>query len=106
MKALRASNLYGKKVLFQDREYYFDVGYYGGGAPSIELVDESEGYPEVYARVTVNIPETKLEDDEVLIKSWSENEPIAEELRNSKFFRDTGKRIPTGYCEAEIWKVN
>lgn len=56
--------------------------------------------------LTVNIPEIPLEEDEIIVKTWSENEEIANELlRWQDYFEDTGKRVPTGYVQAQIWKV-
>lgn len=76
---------------------------YSNRRRAIELVD-SMGLP--YAKATVNIPEAELEDDEVLIKNWSENEGISEMLQSEGITEDTGKRVPTGGhgCEAEIHK--
>ena len=54
----------------------------------------------------VNIPEVRLEDKEIIIKNWSENSVFIEKIRKCGYFTDTGKRIPTGYVEAEIWKLN
>lgn len=81
----------------------FQIGRYCmGKAPSIELIDSTK---EPFATLTVNLPMTALEENEVIIKTWSENEPIAEAARKSGLFFDTGKRVSTGFCQAEIWKV-
>jgi hypothetical protein len=60
---------------------------------------------EDFGVLSVNIPDQPLKENEVLIKNWSENEAYAEAARNSGFFKDTGRRVKTGFCEAEIWEV-
>jgi hypothetical protein len=55
--------------------------------------------------LTVNIPEADLEPGEILVKTWSENESLAAAALASGHFRDTGKRVKTGWCEAEVWEV-
>ena len=52
--------------------------YYGNGRKAIELVDSETHEP--IARATTNIPNVPLEDDEVLIKDYSENEGMADTL--------------------------
>lgn len=46
---------------------------YGNNRPAI-IITDSEGLP--YMIATVNIPERVLEDNEVIIKDYSENEGI------------------------------
>ena len=74
------------------------------GARAIQIVSEGD---EPFATLTVNIPHAScmIEKDEVLVKTWSENEEIANELRDCGIFQDTGKRVSTGFVQAEIWKV-
>lgn len=55
------------------------------------------------ATLTVNMPEVALAAGEFLVKTWSENEQIAADALASGLFVDTGKRVPAGYCEAQIW---
>ena len=65
--------------------------------------DDGEFAGEPYATITVNMPEIPLENEEFIVKTWSENEPITNFLRNSEFFVDTGKRV--GFQRAEVWKI-
>lgn len=55
--------------------------------------------------LTVNLPLAHLEDGEIIVKAWSENEQLAADALLSGQFIDTGKRIPTGYVEAQVWRV-
>jgi len=62
----------------------------------------------LFAVISCCIPEyIELEEGEILIKSWSENEEVVNFLREtSEKFSDTGRRVPTGHVEAEVWKMN
>jgi hypothetical protein len=80
----------------------FTKGRYGNERLAILLKDLDEGG--TFCVLTVNIPEASLEEGEFLVKGWSENEPIANVLRNSTYFIDTKKRVPTGHVEAEVWR--
>jgi hypothetical protein len=81
------------------RQYLMD-----GNATSIQLVTVSD-HPEPFATLTCYIPGVELADDEVMIKTWSENKLVAKTALASGLFEDTGKRIPTGFVLAEIWRV-
>lgn len=63
---------------------------------------------EPFAMLSVNLVDEPLDEskNEVHIKSWAENKDIADQLRNSKWFTDTGRRVPTGWVEAEVWIFN
>ena len=75
----------------------------------IHLKDEyDEVCLETYAEITTNIEgiETILQQDEILVKTWSENESLIPSLLSSGYFEDTQKRIKVSqFCEASIWKV-
>lgn len=101
--------LQGKKLevsaFSQKYSTIFDVGKYSNNnRASIELImDDYEGEP--FCTLTCNLPDVELNNREVLIKTWSENEEVSECARKSGLFRDTGKRVPTGFVQAEIWEV-
>lgn len=75
---------------------------YTNGRLAIKLIDHEDGSN--IATITVNLPEVKLAPGEFCVKGWSENREIIEDCRQSGLFIDTGKRIPTGFVQAEIWK--
>lgn len=87
----------------QETLYLVESKYAADSSTAIELVLPS-GEP--YAVLTVCIPEvgTYLGPNEILVKTWSENMPIRASALASPYFTDTGKRVPTGFVEAEIWK--
>lgn len=78
--------------------------YSDGKATAIQLITVSD-YPEPFATLTCHIPGVELADDEVMIKTWSENKLVAKAALESGLFEDTGKRISTGFVLAEIWRV-
>ncbi len=76
--------------------------YQSGKAPAI-MLEDTDG--ELFCTLTCNIPGTRLEENEVLIKTWSENEEIAASILASGLLKDTGKRVPTGFVQAQIWEA-
>jgi len=79
------------------------LGRYGNGALAVELVAE-DGEP--IAKLSVNLPQfaDELGEGEFFAKIWSDNEAIAAAALASGFFEDTGRRVPTGFVEAQVWR--
>ena len=70
--------------------------------------DESDFWLEPFTEITTNVEgaEKHLADDEILVKTWSENEPLVQPFLNSGYFEDTGRKIKVSqWCEASIWKI-
>jgi len=89
-----------------DRHYQVRLevdAYFGNGRLAIQAVDCVDGEP--YGTLTCNIPDVFLKNNEILVKTWSENEGLAKAARESGLFRDTGKRVSTGFVQAEVWEV-
>jgi hypothetical protein len=97
-------NLGGKKYDVHFRTSFYTLS----KSPAIELV-LADGEP--FGTLTVNIPEAlevhkeKLGDMEIVVKTWSENEALAEAALKTGLFEDTGRRISTGFVLAQIWRV-
>ena len=110
-----------KSFTYKDEELTFKISKYGDSNEyAIQLFD-SEHFP--YACLTLNIPEVELnilgvelKENEIIVKTYSENEGLAKALRNSEWFRDTGQRISVEYVSGrlsglqnfvpiEIWEV-
>ena len=91
---------------FETKKYgkvYVSLGLYSqGGNKAITLVSPGGM---VIAKLTVNIPELKLQPGEFFVKTWSENESIAADALASGLFVDTGRRVSTGHVEAQIWRT-
>lgn len=46
----------------------------------------------------------ELAEDEVHMKFYSENEGLREPLLATGLFEDTGRRVPAGFAELEVWR--
>lgn len=80
----------------------FDVeNYQKGGRMALQLHVVGTGEP--YAILTCNMSEVPLEDDEVIIKNWSENTQVAQDAFNTGLFENTGK--VAGEIRAPIWRI-
>ena len=77
-------------------------GVYGNGRTAIEL-STLNGQP--YATATVNIPDALLHKDEVIIKTYSENEGILEMLEQEGIVERTGMSATSGMITAPICKL-
>jgi len=75
--------------------------YQNNGATAVVLECEN-GEP--LATLSVNLEGVKLGEGEFLAKTWSENEEIAKAALDSGLFEDTGRRVPTGWVEAQVWR--
>jgi hypothetical protein len=91
--------MFGKahRCKFLTRDYTF------GGRLAIRIVTVLDEYP--FADLTVNLIEKPLEKNEIFVKTWSENEVIAKACMATGLFEDTGKRVPTGFVQAQVWRI-
>lgn len=89
-------------ILFKllGRDVHMLRGRYDNGRIAITI--SSDGVP--FRILSVNLPESPLEDGEIFVKTWSENAAIREPILALGIFEDTGKRVPTGFTEAEVWR--
>jgi hypothetical protein len=97
------------EIEFMDQRCVPEVAFYGNGRAAIKY-HARDGEP--MGTLTVNLPDAELGEDEIAVKTWSENECLAEAVLGTAsvkatIFEDTGRRIPTdGHgCEAQVWKV-
>lgn len=90
---------------FRKWDVRLQFGHYmsADGPIAIELIDSHDG--QRVAVATVNIPEHGLEDDEILVKTWSENEGMMEFLEANGIAKSTGETVSTGYCHATKAKL-
>lgn len=77
--------------------------YSDNGRLAVSLV-ENDGICTPYGHLSVNT-DAVLDRGEFAVKTWSENEEIAEAALGTGFFTDTGKRVACGFAEAPIWKL-
>lgn len=92
-----------KKVEFLGEKCRVDTGVYANGRLAIRLTIEETGEP--MATATVNVPDCTLDEDEVLIKDWSENEGMVDALVKAGIVVDTGVTWPCGFTHANVCRV-
>jgi hypothetical protein len=76
--------------------------YIGGGRLALVGLREDG---DLYARLTVNLPNEPLDKGEFFVKTWSGNEQFARDAMATGKFINTGRKVPTGFVMAEIWKL-
>ena len=76
--------------------------YQDGGGLAIRYKIEGTGEP--MGKLTVNLLSANLAEDEFAVKTWSDGEKLSKAAFTTGLFVDTGKRIPTGFVEAQVWK--
>lgn len=77
---------------------------YQNGRTAIQAIDLSDHCP--WGTLTVNVPEVELEDDEIIVKTYSENEAWAPQvLENLKeHFEPTGKAVSSGHVTMPVYR--
>lgn len=78
------------------------VEQYAANQPKVVQIYDDEG---PYCTLSVNVPGTQLAEDEFLIKTWSENESLRGPVLTAGLFLDTGRRVPAGHAESEVWRL-
>jgi hypothetical protein len=76
---------------------------YANKRTSVILVDADDG--EQVACVTVNLPEHDIQPGEIIVKTWSENEPMLDFLVKNNIVIDTGREVPTGMVKARVCRL-
>ncbi|MCL4722808.1 MAG: hypothetical protein KJZ90_00835 [Rhodocyclaceae bacterium] len=76
---------------------------YGNGRPAIVMADKEDGLP--FGNLSTNLPDVHLGQNEIFVKTWGENGPLRQPVLESGLFRDTGRRVPAGHVEAEVWEM-
>ena len=80
------------------------LGKYSNGRVAIHLDDVNDGYP--YATATVNIDNVLLDDDEVLIKDYSENEGMLNFLIKNNIVTPTPNGVQSGFVWLPVAVLN
>jgi hypothetical protein len=82
------------------------VGRYpSGGAIAVEIVLDPTSRDGWTFSTNLAPYGAQFADDEFAVKTWSENEPVLEPMRATHLFEDTGRRIPTGFVVAQVWRI-
>lgn len=92
---------------FKFKKEQIKKAFYGGNdkRTALQIIDESEGYPEVVAIPTVNLPHLALNKDQVFIKNWSENEGVLQDLIEMKVISEPIAEVKTGLVVAYKCKL-
>ena len=79
------------------------IGEYQNSRPCIAAFTDDN---RPFGRITVNIDQEPLEQDEVIIKTYSENESWAPQVLKNlpHVFQDTGRLAETGYVKCPIYR--
>ena len=87
----------------EEMEMELKKGRYSNGRLALELIHLKSMEP--WCRLTVNLPEFPLKDDEILIKGWSENkETVKALMEQTDIFISDGQTVSSGFVKAYIWK--
>lgn len=98
-------NYIGQARLSSGETVHVHVGrYVGGGDIAVQLYTV-DGEP--YGRLSTNLTDkpVPLEDDQFVVKTWSENAPIIEAMRTCGLFVDTGEFAGEPGSEAPVWRL-
>lgn len=85
-------------------EVFISMSKYTNGRKALMLVDASDGCP--YATATVNLPDVLLEDNEILVKDYSENEGILNFLTENNIVVPTDKGVQSGHVWIPVCILN
>lgn len=92
-KASKVINFHGTDCELVSRTY-------ANGATRLELFDMEDGLP--YAVCTINLPNEDLEENEVIIKDYSENKGMLDALVSAGVVSEPVRYVRTGYIEAPV----
>lgn len=80
--------------------------YLNNNRKAIILYDYNSDLPgEIYTKATLNLPYVNLNDDEVVIKNYSENVGLDDALIENNLTEDTGKTVEINYITVPIHKI-
>jgi hypothetical protein len=97
------ATLHPPLVRFKEWTCKMNFAQYGNGRTAIELVDAETHEP--IARATVNLPDAYLEDDEIFIKDWSENEGMVAALVRAGVVSESIGYEPSGFVMVDKCKL-
>lgn len=79
-----------------------EEGHYSNNRIALELIDSEEGDPVMVA--TVNIPEVPLNEGEIIIKDYSENEGVLDFLQQNGLVGEVLRKVQSGFVTCPIVK--
>ena len=91
------------RVRFRDWDCIVQKRQYENGRPALRLIDAEDGSPITSA--TVNLPDKRLGKNQVLVKSYSENEGLLEALVAAGVVKPTGQMVRSGFVEVPVCEL-
>lgn len=83
-----------KKIKFRGIEYQVDKFRYHNGRVGLLLTETA--VPNNTINCTVNLASSNINDDQVIIKNWGENQGLYTVLLDSGVIKSYSRRIPIG----------
>ena len=102
-RQLFSDKLSGVEFKIEGTPVEFEVKTYSNNEPAVLIICKDDGSR--YGVLSVNLPDITLEPDEFAVKTWSENEELSIAAMETGLFEDTGKRIPSEFVKAQVWKL-
>lgn len=90
-------------VRFLDTDCIVQRVRHENGRPALRLVDAEDGSP--VATATVNVPNATLARNQVLIKSYAENEGLLEALVAAGVVKPTGETVRSGFVDMPVCEL-
>jgi len=91
------------KVTFKQWDCILQKRTYPNKRTALQLIDSEDGSP--VATATVNFPDEPLNNDEVLIKDYSENEGMYQSLVDAKVISEAIEFIQRGFVQIPKCKL-
>ncbi len=92
-----------QRMYFADEPCTVLRGQYANGSIALRLVVATTGEP--LATATLCLPGVELAEDEVIIKTYSENEGLLDALVAAGIVTPTGRTTATGFHNAPICRL-
>lgn len=92
--------MYTLKTAYETYNVRLKFAKYNNGRTAIEIIDVEDGCPVMMA--TVNLPEAVINDDEVIIKNYSENEGVLEFLIENGIVSKPLRTVSSGWVTCPI----
>jgi hypothetical protein len=89
-------------IKFKGSDYFLELALYANGRTAIRLYTD---IGELYMVATTNMPDVKLDDDEVIIKNYSENTGILDALISSCIISEPVRVVCTGFVTCPVCKL-
>lgn len=85
----------------QTFEVWPEASRYANGRLAISFVD-NEG---PFSKVTTNLPDQHLNEGEVFVKDWSENEALVNALLEAGWLTLTGREVQSGHVFPKVMRL-